>query len=161
MRHRCVLRCQTCNIYRAHKQFKSWNRIPCVLRPSSKDVIASFRAEKRQHSMAFSSHLADDSSVFRAQNAASVFSTPFPTEKQIITEHDHWTNSHNLDTDAGEKDAGQSPGGLDSSAVRIQSNLDDLTIWDDAVTQHDPLSHTCKEAEHLVGATLVSHAVYL
>ena len=62
-----------------------------------------------------------------------------------------------MDTDAGEKDVGQSPGGLDYCVVRILSNLDDPDDWDDAATQHDPLSHSCEEAEPPVGATHVSH----
>ena len=119
------------------------------------------RQEQRQHSIAFSSHLTDDSAVFSTQDTASDLSTPAPTKKQIITEHDHWTDSRNLDTDSGEKDVGQSPGGLVSSSVRIQSNLDDPDDWDDAATQHDPLSHSFEEAEPPVGATHVSHAVCL
>ena len=57
------------------------------------------------------------------------------------------------------KDDGQSLGALDSSDVRLHSNLADPDDWDDANTQHVPLSHTCEESETLVGVTLVAHAV--
>ena len=64
-----------------------------------------------------------------------------------------------MDMDSGEQDVGQFPGGLDSSAVRLKSNLDDPDDWNYVDTQHASLSHTCEEAEPLLGATLVSHAV--
>ena len=48
----------------------------------------------------------------------------------------------------------QSLGELDSSAVRLQSNLDEPDDWDNADTQHAPLSNTCDESETLVGAAL-------
>ena len=57
------LRCQACNIYSALRQLTLWSKTPCFPRPSSRDVISSFSAKKRQHSMAFSSDLTDDSSV--------------------------------------------------------------------------------------------------
>ena len=48
----------------------------------------------------------------------------------------------------------QSPGGLDFSAVRLQSNLDEPDDRDFADTQHAPFSNTCDESETLVGAAL-------
>ena len=133
---------------------------PYVPRPSSKDVIASFRARKRLHSIAFNSHLADDSSVFRGHNSASDFSTPVPTEKQIISENNHgmdtptvsvctrphgpadWTNFLVLDMYNADGVVGESLCGLDPSCVRLQPNLDDLDDGYDAFTHQVPLSHT-------------------
>ena len=56
---------QECNIHRAPRQLKSWTTTPCFPRPSSKDVIASFRVKKRQHGMFFSSHLEGDLPVLQ------------------------------------------------------------------------------------------------
>ena len=91
VRHWSGLRCQLCNIYRARRQFKILEQdTMCSFCQVPINVIASFRAKKRQHSIAFSPHLADDTSVFRAHSSASDFSTPVPTEnRQINTEHNH------------------------------------------------------------------------
>ena len=70
-----------------------------------------------------------------AQKSASDSSTPAPTEKQIITEHDHWTIFRNL----------------------VWAGL--FCTGDNVDTQHVPHSHTCEEAEPLIWATPVSHAV--
>ena len=140
------LRCQACNLDLGSQaiQFLEQDTL-CSSRQSSKDVIASVRAKKRLHSIAFSSHLADDSSVFRADISASDIPAPVPTEKQIISELNHgmdtptvsnctrphdpadWTHSLALDMDTGDGVVGKSLCGLDPSAVQLQSNLDDLT----------------------------------
>ena len=52
VRHESGLRCQSCNLYRARRQLKFWSKTPCVPRPSSGDVIASFSAQKRKYNMA-------------------------------------------------------------------------------------------------------------
>ena len=59
-----------------------------------------------------------------------------------------------VDMDSGVGGVMQSLGELDSSAVRLQSNLDEPDDWDNADTQHAPLSNTCDESETLVGAAL-------
>ena len=64
VRHKSGLRCQSCNVYRARRQFKFWSKTPYVPRPSSGDVIASFSVMKRKYNMAISSQLTDDAAVF-------------------------------------------------------------------------------------------------
>ena len=81
---------------------KIWSKTPRVLRP---DVIASFSAKKRKQ---------DDFSLFSVLDSPSEFSTPVPTKRQFITEHDHCINSRSLDMDSGENEVGQSSGELDS-----------------------------------------------
>ena len=127
--HRNGMRCWACNTYRARRQFKNLSESPCVPRPSLKDIIVSFRTEKRQHGTAFSPHLAADLSARRTQEFVSAVSTPVSIEKQTITEHDHgadsradWTTSNSpiWDVDGGST---QPPGELDASVARPQSNL--------------------------------------
>ena len=65
-----------------------------------------------------------------------------------------WSNPLFVDMDSGVGGVMQSLGGLDSSAVRLQSNLDEPDEWDNADTQHAPLSNTCDESETLVGDAL-------
>ena len=77
---------------------------------------------------------------------------PVSTEKQIITEHDHEVETHTLTPDSQPRrldhtqfpqlgyglccrGATQSLDGLDTSAARLQSNLDDPDDWDIAETQ--------------------------
>ena len=71
-----------------------------------------------------------------------------PSAPVLTTEPD-LSNPLFVDMDSGVGCVMQSPGELDSSAVRLQSNLDELDDWDNA-----PLSNPCDESETLVGAAL-------
>ena len=54
VRHNSGMRCLACNTNRACRQYSFWSKTPCILRPCSVDVIASFSPRKRQHGIAFS-----------------------------------------------------------------------------------------------------------
>ena len=129
---------------------------------SRKDSTALCSADTRKTTFLFHS----------AHDSKSDFISSVPTEKRIITEHGQWVEtftasicarSHDradwsnplfVDMDSGVGSVMQSLGELDSSAVRLQSNLDEPDDWDNADTQYAPLSNTCDESETLVGAAL-------
>ena len=136
-------------------------------------TLSRVSVSRNDSTACFSAHTWKATFLFcGAHDPESDFTSPVPTEKQIITEHDHgvetrtasictrsqdrgdWCNPLFVDMDSGVGGVMQSPGGLDSSAVRLQSNLDEPDGRDFADTQHAPLSNSCDESETPVGAAL-------
>ena len=136
-------------------------------------TLSRVSVSRKDSTACFSAHTWKATFLFcGAHDPESDFTSPVPTEKQTNTEHDHgvetrtasiytrsqdradWSNHLFVDMDSGVGSVMQSLGGVDSSAVRLQSNLDEPDDRDFADTQHAPLSNTCDESETLVGAAL-------
>ena len=151
MRLRNGLRCQACNIF-------SFSQAIPILEQNTLCPSAEFQGRHlefpcQEKAARHCFQLTPGRRLFlfcSAHDSESYFISPVSTKKRIITEHDQCvetltasicTRSHDradlsnplfVDMDSGVGGVMQSPGELDSSAVRLQSNLDEPDDWDNA-----------------------------